>query len=319
MKEHVKKLAILRQLSDGRFHSGEDLGVSLNVSRSAISKHISALQEWGLVIYKIKGKGYSLSEPLELLSLDKIGYEKLPPPILLGVTDSTNQYLLDEMKTLQSGQSCFAEYQTSGRGRRGRTWVSPFGSNIYFSLYWKLESGLAGAMGLSLAIGIAVVNALELLGCQGLKLKWPNDIYWNEKKLAGVLIELSAQSGGEAHVVIGVGINVDLDDRFNAEIDQPWTDLKEVLNKENQRNRLANTLLKSMYQVMEEFQMSGLHPFIERWKTLDNFMNKAITLQTGSKGISGICKGIDEQGAILVEVNGEITSFIGGEISIKKE
>ena len=319
MKEHVKKLAILRRLSDGRFHSGEELGVSLNISRSAISKHISALQDWGLLIYKIKGKGYSLSEPLELLSQDRVGYEKLPSPILLGVTNSTNQYLLDEMKTLQSGQSCFAEYQTSGRGRRGRTWVSPFGSNIYFSLYWKLESGLAGVMGLSLAIGIAVTDALELLGCKNLKLKWPNDIYWNEKKLAGVLIELSAQSGGAAHVVIGVGINVDLDERFNSEIDQPWTDLKEVLNKEQQRNKLANALLKSMHQVMNEFQTFGLGPFIDRWKRLDNFMDKSITLQAGATVVTGVCKGIDEQGAILLDIDGEIKSFIGGEISIKKE
>lgn len=319
MKEHVKKLAILDRLSDGRFHSGEDIGVSLNISRSAISKHISTLQDWGLVIYKIKGKGYSLSEPLELLSSDRIGYENLPSPILLGVTNSTNQYLLDEMKTLESGQSCFAEYQTSGRGRRGRSWVSPFGSNIYFSLYWKLESGLAGAMGLSLAVGIAVIDALESLGCKGLKLKWPNDVYWNEKKLAGILIELSAQSGGAAHVVIGVGINVDLDDRFNSEIGQPWTDLKEVLSKEQQRNKLANALLKSMYQVMNEFQMSGLRPFIDKWKRLDNFIDKTITLQVGSTGVTGVCKGIDEQGAILLEINREIKSFIGGEISIRKE
>lgn len=319
MKEHVKKLAILDRLSDGRFHSGEDIGVSLNISRSAISKHISTLQDWGLVIYKIKGKGYSLSEPLELLSSDRIGYENLPSPILLGVTNSTNQYLLDEMKTLESGQSCFAEYQTSGRGRRGRSWVSPFGSNIYFSLYWKLESGLAGAMGLSLAVGIAVIDALESLGCKGLKLKWPNDVYWNEKKLAGILIELSAQSGGAAHVVIGVGINVDLDDRFNSEIGQPWTDLKEVLSKEQQRNKLANALLKSMYQVMNEFQMSGLRPFIDKWKRLDNFLDKTITLQVGSTGVTGVCKGIDEQGAILLEINREIKSFIGGEISIRKE
>ncbi len=319
MKEHVKKLAILDRLSDGRFHSGEDIGVSLNISRSAISKHISTLQDWGLVIYKIKGKGYSLSEPLELLSSDRIGYENLPSPILLGVTNSTNQYLLDEMKTLESGQSCFAEYQTSGRGRRGRSWVSPFGSNIYFSLYWKLESGLAGAMGLSLAVGIAVIDALESLGCKGLKLKWPNDVYWNEKKLAGILIELSAQSGGAAHVVIGVGINVDLNDRFNSEIGQPWTDLKEVLSKEQQRNKLANALLKSMYQVMNEFQMSGLRPFIDKWKRLDNFLDKTITLQVGSTGVTGVCKGIDEQGAILLEINREIKSFIGGEISIRKE
>ena len=122
MKDHAKKLAILKKLSDGRFHSGEDLGESLNISRSAISKHITAIQDWGLLIYKVKGKGYALSDPIELLSLNSITYNKLPKPELLGVVDSTNQYLLNRMDQLDSGQSCFSEYQESGRGRRGRTW-----------------------------------------------------------------------------------------------------------------------------------------------------------------------------------------------------
>ncbi|MGF1899480.1 bifunctional biotin--[acetyl-CoA-carboxylase] ligase/biotin operon repressor BirA [Aliivibrio sifiae] len=318
MKEHSKKLAILQQLSDGQFHSGEALGNHLKISRSAISKHISTIQDWGLLIYKIKGKGYALSTSIELLSSNKVIYKKLPEPVLLGVIDSTNQYLLNKMEDLESGQSCFAEYQTSGRGRRGRSWVSPFGSNIYFSLYWKLENGLAATMGLSLAVGIAVVNALEKLGCSNLKLKWPNDIYWNDKKLAGVLIELSAQSGGAAHVVIGVGINVDLDERFSNEIGQPWVDLKSILKKKNQRNKLANELLSSLHEVMLEFEKNGLSSFIERWKTLDNYMDKHIILQLGTTNIEGVCKGIDAQGAILLDINGNTTSFVGGEISIKK-
>lgn len=319
MKEHSKKLAILQQLSDGQYHSGEDLGNFLNISRSAISKHISIIQNWGLLIYKVKGKGYALSAPIELLSSDKIVYRKLPEPLLLGVVDSTNQYLLNEMEGLESGQSCFAEYQTSGRGRRGRSWVSPFGSNIYFSLYWKLENGLAATMGLSLAVGIAVVNALEQLGCSNLKLKWPNDIYWNNKKLAGVLIELSAQSGGAAHIVIGVGINVELDDRFNVEIGQPWIDLKSILGKGNQRNKLANELLSSLHETMLSFENNGLSPFIERWKALDNYIEQRITLQLGATNIEGICKGIDAQGAILLDINGQQHSFVGGEISIQKD
>ena len=242
MKEHVKKLAILKLLSDGKFHSGEELGEKLNVSRAAISKHISVIQEWGLEIYRLKGRGYALSTPIELLRKEMINHSQLPDPELLGVVDSTNQYLLNNMTMLEHGQSCFAEYQSAGRGRRGRRWVSPFGSNIYCSLYWCLDDGLAATMGLSLAIGIAVVDALESLGCENLKLKWPNDIYWNNRKLAGILIELSAQSGGAAHIVIGVGVNVELDERFNSEIGQPWIDLKTILNQSSIRNKLANEI-----------------------------------------------------------------------------
>ena len=318
MKEHVKKLAILKLLSDGKFHSGEDLGDKLNVSRAAISKHISMIQEWGLEIYRLKGKGYALSTPIELLREDLISHNQLPEPELLGVIDSTNQYLLNNMAKLKNGQSCFAEYQSAGRGRRGRRWISPFGSNIYCSLYWRLDDGLAATMGLSLAIGIAVVNALESLGCENLKLKWPNDIYWNNRKLAGILIELSAQSGGAAHIVIGVGVNVELNERFNAEIGQPWVDLKTILDQPNIRNKLANELLKSLFNVMQEFECSGLSTFIERWNELDNYINQEISLQMGSKLVTGIGSGVDYQGALLLTVDGKVTPYNGGEISIKK-
>lgn len=318
MKEHAKKLAILERLSDGLFHSGEELGSTLNISRAAISKHISVIQEWGLSIYKVKGKGYALSSKLELLRLDDIKYGALPEPYLLGVVDSTNQYLLERMSTLDHGQSCFAEYQFAGRGRRGRHWVSPFGCNIYCSLFWRLDNGLPATMGLSLAIGIAVVNALESLGFTGLKLKWPNDVYWNNRKLAGVLVELSAQSGGAADVVIGVGINVDLDERFDSEISQPWVDLTSIKNMDGLRNTLACELLKSLHAVMLEFEVRGLSSFTERWKELDNYFDQEIRLINGNQDIIGFCKGIDERGALLLEHENTIQSFVGGEISVRK-
>ena len=208
MKDHTKKLAILDLLSDGQFHSGEELGEVLKISRAAISKHIAVIQDWGLEVYKVKGKGYALSNPIELLNGALIHHANLPSPKLLGVIDSTNQYLLNNMDTIQSGQSCFAEYQEAGRGRRGRTWVSPFGCNIYFSLYWRLEDGLAATMGLSLAIGIAVVDALERLGCSNLKLKWPNDIYIFNKKITGILIQNSLKGSTLQSSIIGIGLNV---------------------------------------------------------------------------------------------------------------
>ncbi|WP_072055720.1 bifunctional biotin--[acetyl-CoA-carboxylase] ligase/biotin operon repressor BirA [Aliivibrio fischeri] len=319
MKEHTKKLEILRLLSDGHFHSGEELGEQLNISRAAISKHINVIQSWGLEIYKVKGKGYSLSTSIELLQQELVSHNKLPKPEVLGVVDSTNQYLLNNMTSLECGQSCIAEYQSAGRGRRGRSWVSPFGGNIYLSLYWRLDDGLAATMGLSLAVGIAVVEALENLGCSGLKLKWPNDIYWNNRKLGGVLIELSAQSGGAAHVVIGIGINVDLSERFTTEIDQPWVDLKTILGQNHIRNKLANALLVSLEETMKEFECFGLSRFVERWNKYDNFKGQEISLQLGNGTVTGVCNGIDAQGALLLINPDGLTAYNGGEISIKKQ
>lgn len=319
MKDQTKKLEILRLLSDGHFHSGEELGEQLNISRAAISKHINVIQHWGLEIYKVKGKGYSLSSSIELLQPDVVYHKKLPIPEILGVVDSTNQYLLNNMNSLESGQSCFAEYQSAGRGRRGRSWVSPFGGNIYLSLYWELEDGLAATMGLSLAVGVAVVEALENIGCRDLKLKWPNDIYWNNRKLGGVLIELSAQSGGAAHIVIGIGINVDLSERFAAEIDQPWVDLKTIIGQRHIRNELANELLRSLEVTMRDFERFGLSHFVERWNKYDNFNGQEISLQLGNSITTGVCKGIDAQGALLLSNTNGLTAYNGGEISIRKQ
>ena len=129
------------------------------------------------------------------------------------VIDSTNQYLLERVNTLSSGESCLAECQTAGRGRRGKPWVSPFGCQLILSMYWRLEQGMAAAMGLSLAVGVAVVEALESLGYPGVALKWPNDLYYQGRKLAGILVEMSGSAGASCHLVIGVGLNLAMPSR----------------------------------------------------------------------------------------------------------
>ena len=175
MKDHSVKLAILQVLSKGTFCSGEELGKELGISRAAISKHIKGVQDWGIDIFRVQGKGYQLAKPIELLDKDIIQNQVENPIVLMPVIDSTNQYLLDRADMLESGTVCIAEYQSNGRGRRGREWISPFGSNLYLSLYWRLDAGMAAAIGLSLVVGIAIVEALEKLGLPNIKLKWHND------------------------------------------------------------------------------------------------------------------------------------------------
>lgn len=171
-KEHATKLHILKTLSDGEFHSGEALGHDLGISRAAIAKHIKGLSEWGVDIYRIQGRGYQLAHPMQLLDETRLTDSSEPKLELIPVIDSTNQYLLERVNESEKGRVCVAEYQASGRGSRGRQWVSPFGSNLYLSMYWRLDAGMAAAMGLSLVIGIAAVEALEEMGIQGVKLKW---------------------------------------------------------------------------------------------------------------------------------------------------
>lgn len=319
MKEHTTKLALLKCLADGEFHSGEDLGEMIGVSRAAISKHIKGIQEWGLDIYRVQGKGYKLAERLDMLDQQKLSAVSHDASLeLISIIGSTNQHLLERTNTLKSGSVCVAEYQSAGRGRRGREWVSPFGANLYLSMYWRLDAGMAAAMGLSLVVGVAVVEALEVMGVEGVKLKWPNDLYHNDKKLAGILVELSGQSGGAAHIVIGLGLNLSMDPKTSG-IGQSWTSLKEVCGgKVPDRNHLAQTLINAWDKALVDYELKGMSNFVARWNRLDNFLGRNVKLIIGPREIEGIVQGIDEQGAVLLKTDNGIESYIGGEISLRK-
>ncbi len=229
MKEHATRLALIKLLADGQFHSGEALGESLGISRSAISKHIKVLQLWGLDLFRIQGKGYCISTSIELLDCDKIlSQVKCPQLELIPIIDSTNQYLLDRFGLLPKGAVCLAEYQQAGRGRRGRQWLSPFGSNLYLSMYWRLDAGMAAAMGLSLVVGVAIAETLQSLGADEVRVKWPNDLYYRDKKLAGILVEMTGQAGDAAHLVIGMGLNINMPVTEGSDIGQAWNNLSQA-------------------------------------------------------------------------------------------
>ncbi|MBR9876591.1 MAG: bifunctional biotin--[acetyl-CoA-carboxylase] ligase/biotin operon repressor BirA [Vibrionaceae bacterium] len=317
-KEHATKLHILKTLSDGEFHSGEALGQDLSISRAAIAKHIKGLSEWGVDIYRIQGRGYQLAHPIQLLDETRLADSSEPKLELIPVIDSTNQYLLEQVNESEKGRVCVAEYQASGRGRRGRKWISPFGSNLYLSMYWRLDAGMAAAMGLSLVIGIAAVEALEEMGIQGVKLKWPNDLYYQDKKLAGILVEMSGQAGGAANLVIGMGLNIGMPDK-QPDIDQPWTTLNQVCaDLSLDRTQLALTLIEHWKTILVDYEMMGLAGFVDRWNRLDNFIGRPVKLLMGSREVKGIVQGIDQQGGVVLETDNGLETYIGGEISLRK-
>ncbi|MBD0788905.1 bifunctional biotin--[acetyl-CoA-carboxylase] ligase/biotin operon repressor BirA [Vibrio sp. Y2-5] len=317
MKNPDVKLKLLSKLSDGSFHSGESLGEELGMSRAAISKHVKGIQEWGVDIFRVQGKGYQLSQPLIMLDEALIQSKVENPVELHPVIGSTNQYLIDNTASLQSGTVCIAEYQESGRGRRGRHWVSPFGANLYLSMYWRLEAGMAAAMGLSLVVGVAMVEALNNMGLEGVKLKWPNDLYYQDRKLAGILVEMSGQAGGAAHLVIGMGMNLAMQDRDSA-IDQPWASLSEVIGTDHiDRNVLAAEFINTLDTALKNYEIYGMQNFVERWNRLDNFIGRKVKLIMGTNEVTGIERGIDEQGGVLLETEQGLKSFIGGEISLR--
>lgn len=317
MRDITVPLQLISILADGEFHSGEQLGTAMGMSRAAINKHIQTVRDWGVDIFTVPGKGYSLPYPIQLLEEEKI-LAMLPAGgvSVLPVIDSTNQYLMDRIAQLNSGDACVAEYQQAGRGRRGRKWFSPFGSNLYLSMYWKLEQGPAAAMGLSLVIGIVMAEVLHRLGAEDVRVKWPNDLYLNDRKLAGILVELTGKTGDAAHLVIGAGINLKMREPATDTINQGWINLQEA-GVNIDRNELTATLLKEVRSALVHFEKEGLTPFIARWRGLDNFLDRPVKLLIGDQEIHGVERGIDPQGALLLEQDGVIKPYIGGEISLR--
>lgn len=320
MRDLSNPLKLIALLADGEFHSGEELATEFAITRSGINKYIKLIKQWGLAINSIQGKGYQLAYPLDLLMIEKIeqyyatfslsalNFEVLP------IIDSTNQYLLNKINELPSGFACAAEYQQAGRGRRGRQWFSPFGSNLYFSMYWRLDQGPAAAMGLSLAIGIVIAKVLRQLSGQDIKVKWPNDLYLEDKKLAGILVEIAAKTGDVAHIVMGMGINLAMHNPDHAIVNQAWANLGHI-----DRNLLVAELLHQLRETLICFEQHGLGAFIDQWLALDNFVGRPVKLLIGDKVIRGIARGINQQGALLLEQNGHITPYIGGEISLRAD
>ncbi len=277
-------------------------------------------------IFSVRGKGYRLTYPLELLDKDKImtamgqeGLELLQGLEIHQSIESTNAHLMElDAGSRVSGQVCLAEQQTAGRGRRGRHWVSPYGNNIYFSLLWKFAMGPAQLSGLSLAAGLSLVRSLETIGVGEVGLKWPNDVYWRERKLAGLLLEVMGESEGPSTVVVGVGINTGMSKTQGESIDQPWVTLREITGGNNvSRNRLAGLVLGNLLQTMADFERYGLQPLLEEWQRYDLYYNQAVSVFLGGRNISGVHRGIDTNGALILEYEGKMQPFYGGEVSLR--
>ena len=314
---------LIAQLASGQFVSGQAIGEMFGISRTAIAKHINAIEKMGIDVFRVTGKGYRLAEPLLLLNKSAIAEhcqrQALNPNIEThSVIDSTNTFLLRRIPNqVQKGQICVAEFQSAGRGRRGRTWVSPFGSHIYFSMYWYFEQGMAAAMGLNVVVALAISDALSNLYQLEAQLKWPNDIYLNDKKLAGILIELEGQALEPCHSVIGIGLNVNMPSQMAEKIDQPWSDIQSNVSSKVDRNQLVGELIICLNKRLAAHEESGLASMLNDWQSRDKFLNQQVTLISGERETKGICRGINAQGALLLEQQGVVKPIYGGEISLR--
>ncbi len=317
---------LLRHLADGRYHSGEDLGASLGVSRTAVWKALRGLNELGLDVHAVPGRGYRLVVPLELLSAERIREAMSPRARLLlqgpeihYELGSTNRHLLRRARQgAASGLVCLAERQHEGRGRRGRSWVSPFGGNLYLSVLWRFPGGPASLAGLSLAAAVAVLRALKAEGVTGVGLKWPNDLVWQGAKLAGILMEVGGESTGPCHVVTGIGVNMRMPRNVAVAIQQPWVDLHAIAGERPlARNRLVGSLLNEILVLFDEYGPTGLAAYLEEWQHHDAFAGRPANVDTGDEVVSGTVMGVDEVGALLLDCDGRTRRFAHGDVSLR--
>ncbi|MDO6425650.1 bifunctional biotin--[acetyl-CoA-carboxylase] ligase/biotin operon repressor BirA [Thalassotalea sp. 1_MG-2023] len=317
------KEKILIALADGQFVSGESLGERFGISRAAVSKHIKGIGELGIDVFRVSGKGYRLAQPINMLDkrliseyIDQAYSDTVIETNV--IIDSTNSELMRRIPSqLTRGQVCIAECQTAGRGRRGREWVSPFGSHVYMSMYWYLEQGMSAAMGLSMVTALAVSDAIKSLYDIDVGLKWPNDIYLKGVKLAGILIELEGQALDPCHCVIGLGVNVNMPNNVTDKIDQQWTDLQSHVNNTIERNQLTACIINKLRNRISQHERSGLVDMVEDWQARDQFINQPVKLITGVNETHGICRGINSQGALLLEVDNKVQPIYGGEVSLR--
>lgn len=311
---------LLKLLEDGEFHSGEALGAALGISRAAVWKKLQQAEaELNIEIHKVRGRGYRLATPVSLLDIESLGLALAAIGWSVQVHDTLGSTNAEAMRLTEGGHALpvlvLAEQQTAGRGRRGRKWVSPFGENIYFSLALRVEGGMRQLEGFSLLVGLAVMKTLREAGIAAAGLKWPNDILVNSKKLAGILLELAGDPADVCHVVIGVGINVNM--RNSSEVDQAWTSMCIEAGYTFDRNLVVSALARNLDGYMSAHRVHGFAAFQKEWERSHQWQGAEVTLLAGSAEIQGIVLGVDATGALRLDVCGQEKIFSGGELSLR--
>lgn len=317
---------ILRMLSDGAFHSGTDLGNKLGITRAAVCKNIHRLTQAGLDVHRVTGRGYKLDAPLTLLGRSRIlkhlgaaAADFRDRLHVLDEVDSTNRYLAEYTTPSKviNGATCLAEAQLSGRGRRGRAWVATPYRNLMLSMAWRFPSGPNIISGLSLAAGVAVLQALEEYGVTDARLKWPNDVLWDGRKLAGLLADVQGEAAGPTRVILGVGVNGYISRNDARQIDQPWADLQNIIGETVDRNRLAALVIRHLQRMFQAFAEKGFAPFREEWQSRHCYHGRRVRLIQGERQILGTVEGVDENGGLIIRHAKGRQVYHSGEISMR--
>jgi len=325
---------LLRQLADGAFHSGEDLAANVGLTRARVSQLLKEAETAGLALERIRGRGYRLLAAPDFLSADLIraalseNVRRNPdiPLVAIEVVDeiaSTSTELLRRANRKDiHATALVAEWQTAGRGRRGRKWSAVAGGSLTFSLGWRFDQGAGYLAGLSLAVGVAVIRALEAEGLPGVELKWPNDLIHRHLKVGGILVELNGDALGPSTVVVGVGLNVRMPASAKRDIEQPVSDLTAVAGRGAEpidRNRLLGRLVAELASAFSAYADSGFPSFAAEWQRRHAYQGKPVRLLLpDGASVNGTVAGVDSSGALVLADGPRRSRFLSGEISLRR-
>ncbi|WP_243049958.1 biotin--[acetyl-CoA-carboxylase] ligase [Dyella sp. RRB7] len=317
---------LLAALADGGTVSGALLAERAGVTRAAIWKQIEALRSRGVPVQSRGTAGYRLPWPVQLLAQAAIR-NALPASVQqrLGTLelhweiDSTSSEIQRRVATLPDLSVVLAETQSAGRGRRGRTWLSPPGLNIYLSCLKRFDAGFAALSGLSLAVGVIVMRTLSSLGIIGAGLKWPNDVLSDDGKLAGILVELSGEYQGPCAAIIGVGLNVRLTPALREQAGQPVDDLASLAGAVvPDRNTVAAALITALVDGLGQFEREGFAAFIDEYARHDRLRGQALRVQGALGALDGIGAGVDARGALLLQTPTELRAIDSADVTVRR-
>lgn len=278
----------------------------------------------GLEVYAVRGRGYQTPRPVDWLDEQAIqaclGDASAAFDVrVLDSVDSTNTELMRAgLQGAATGSVICAEHQLAGKGRRGRYWHAVLGGSLTFSVLWRFENGLQSLAGLSLAVGLAIARAMNRLSPHQTRLKWPNDVLMDYRKLAGILVEVQGDLDGAAFAVVGIGLNVSLNSAQRDAVDQAVVDLSEM-GVTVARNQLLADCLRELHQVLTVFRQHGFAGLRDDWAALDAYGGKAVSLKLSDRqDIHGVAAGVDTSGAFLLrDARGDVHAYSGGEISLR--
>ncbi|MDO8412421.1 MAG: biotin--[acetyl-CoA-carboxylase] ligase [Gallionellaceae bacterium] len=326
VKTQTRFFALLRLLVNGDFYSGPQLAQRLGISRASVSNALQQAEDYGLKLYRVRGRGYCLSNPPQWLDaaliIHHLGHQARQFNLeIIDSASSTNTLLLQRAaQGAPSGSVLAVEWQSGGRGRLGRAWHSSLGNALTFSLLWRFERGLSSLSGLSLAVGVALIRVLSALGIHSAQLKWPNDVLGTSGKLAGILIEAQGDMLGPSAVVIGVGLNLFMPPALQSQIDQPVSSVADMMDGKAmpKRNYLLALILLELQKILHTFVAQGFSALRTEWESHHALQQQAVQLLLpDGSSIEGVAQGTNQDGALVLETTSGTHIFHAGEVSLR--